>query len=327
MKKKKIFKRILIALLLFVVIGSFITIYITGTTVFENSMQMVTNETATHEKTLNHIKNNGFDVQAFIEQYQFEQVSIPSTFESHQIPADYITIEGDRNKPTVVMAHGLGGDRAGVYPVAEFFLKNGFNVFAYDQRSSGCNTAPYTTFGYLESNDLTDCVNYIRSEIGENMIGVWGTSFGGATVGIFLGSDVANKEVSFGILDCPLSNMKSMLSRSMAQMGENVPVNFLLFCGNLTTKIRLGFDYTDADARNHICRTEVPVLIIGTKIDNVTPFEMAQELLNAVPHQKKKLFSVEDSRHAAVFYDHTQEYENAVLEFLRDYTTIQILSE
>lgn len=66
------------------------------------------------------------------------------------------------------------------------FLENGYNVVSYDQRSSGENRAQYTTFGYLESDDLADCVEYLKDNINDNnKIGIWGTSYGGATVGIY----------------------------------------------------------------------------------------------------------------------------------------------
>ena len=64
------------------------------------------------------------------------------TFDEHIIPADYITIDGDKNTDTIVMVHGLGGSRWTNYPIAAMFLENGYNVISYDQRSSGENTLP-----------------------------------------------------------------------------------------------------------------------------------------------------------------------------------------
>lgn len=51
--------------------------------------------------------------------YTIEKVEITSTFDEHMIPADYIYAlgeEGDKNNPTVILVHGLGGNRYTNYP-------------------------------------------------------------------------------------------------------------------------------------------------------------------------------------------------------------------
>ena len=93
------------------------------------------------------------------------------------IPADYIYAlgeEGDKNNPTVILVHGLGGNRYTNYPLAEMFLQKGYNVLTYDQRSSNENTAQYTTFGYWEKYDLIDYIDYVYSHAPEQVIGIWG---------------------------------------------------------------------------------------------------------------------------------------------------------
>lgn len=82
---------------------------------------------------------------------------------------------------TVILVHGLGGNRYSNYPIAEFFLIKGYNIITYDQRSTNENTAKYTTFGYKEKYDLIDWVNYIDEQAPGRKIGIWGASYGGAT--------------------------------------------------------------------------------------------------------------------------------------------------
>ena len=74
----------------------------------------------------------------------------------------------------------------------------------YDQRSSNENTAQYTTFGYWEKYDLIDYIDYVHSYAPEHVIGVWGTSFGGATAGLAMGEKDVERKVDFLILDCPV---------------------------------------------------------------------------------------------------------------------------
>ena len=168
MEKKKTLKIIGITLGIIIVIGIIGTCYYTGISVFNGSMQMVDNESTGIEKAKAFFKNIDFDLAEFQSKYKIETVQIESSLDGHTIPADYITVNGDKNADTVIIVHGLGGSRWTIYPIADMFLENGYNVVSYDQRSSGENTAQYTTFGYLESDDLADCVEYLKVHINDS---------------------------------------------------------------------------------------------------------------------------------------------------------------
>lgn len=98
---------------------------------------------------------------------------------------------------TIILVHGLGGSRYSNYPFAEMFLQKGYNVLTYDQRSSNENTAQYTTFGYWEKYDLIDYVDYVYTYASEQEIGIWATSFGGATAGLAMGEQGIEKKLIF----------------------------------------------------------------------------------------------------------------------------------
>lgn len=316
-RMKKRTKFICVFIVISILVGIIPTAYFTADGVFKGSMQMVNNEGTSIEIGEKHIYKMGFNLVAFETAYNIETIQITSSLDGHMIPADYITINGEKNKDTVVMVHGMGGNRLTVYPMAKMFLENGYNVIAYDQRSSGENTARYTTYGYWESRDLADYVTYANEFIEDDKkLGVWGVSFGGATVGIYLGVEEANEKVDFAILDCPISEMKYLLSTEMEQMNMILPVSFMMSLGSLMTKARLGFSYADVDVNQYIAKTSVPILIINSKIDEVTPFFMGEDLYNSITHESKQLFTVEDSDHANVFYDYPKDYESHVMGFI-----------
>ena len=159
--------KFLIVILIILAVGIAGTGFYAGTQVFDVSVQMVTNKTTTLESGYDYLKAIQFDISSFQQSYQIERIEIDSTFDGHIIPADYITSR-DPNSDTVILVHGMGGNRVSVYPQAEMFLRNGYNVLTYDQRSSGENTAQYTTYGYLESKDLIDCIRFIDAQIDES---------------------------------------------------------------------------------------------------------------------------------------------------------------
>ena len=113
---------VIVILLLFVGMSYFI-----GTQVFMGSTQLVTCEDTSKVKDSFWEKYN-MDYDVFCSTYTIEKVEITSTFDEHMIPADYIYAlgeEGDKNNPTVILVHGLGGNRYTNYPfliVSVYFL-------------------------------------------------------------------------------------------------------------------------------------------------------------------------------------------------------------
>ncbi|MCF6463763.1 alpha/beta hydrolase, partial [Clostridium sp. Cult1] len=58
--------------------------------------------------------------------------------------------------------------------------------------------------------------------------------------------------------------------------------------------------------------------IINSRADEITPYFMGQDIYNSVKHNNKKIFTVEYSAHAEIYFDYPNEYEANVLEFIKD---------
>lgn len=305
---------VIVILLLFVGMSYFI-----GTQVFMGSTQLVTCEDTSKVKDSFWERYN-MDYDVFCSTYTIEKVEITSTFDEHMIPADYIYAlgeEGDKNNPTVILVHGLGGNRYTNYPLAEMFLQKGYNVLTYDQRSSNENTAQYTTFGYWEKYDLIDYIDYVYSHAPEQVIGIWGTSFGGATAGLAMGDKDVENKVDFLILDCPVSDMKWMVEEEMRKMDIGLPISYMTFCGNIINKMELGFSYDDTNVCDKIADIEIPVLVINSEADTLTPQFMGQEIYDSIKNEEiKMIWTVTDSEHTEMWLDYNQEYREKVQELL-----------
>lgn len=264
------------------------------------------------------LEKHGFDVEAFEKTYHAEEVEIPSSFDEHQIPANYLTVDGTRGRNTVVMTHGLNGNRLTAYPVAAMFLRQGYNVLTYDQRESGESEASYMTCGYWESRDFQDCVEYVRNRAGQDVrIGAWGSSIGGATIGFYLGTEHARNHLSFAVLDCPMASMRES-AVFLLRGAKWIPMGFKLEMGDLATKLRLGFGYEQADVRDYVRTTTVPVLIFNSRADRVTPYDMGRDLFRAMRNNEKALATVEDSGHTDIYWDYPGYYENTMREFINE---------
>lgn len=307
---------VLIVFILFIGLSGFI-----GLQVFSGSTQLTTNE-KTKDVPGDFWEKRGLDYKSFCSTYKVEKIEITSSFGEHIIPGDYIYSQDSNNSKdhkTVILIHGLGGNRYTNYPMAEFFLEEGFNVITYDQRSSNENTAQYTTFGYWEKYDLIDWVNYVEEQAPGQIVGVWGESFGGATAGLALGYEDVDEKVDFLILDCPISSMEWMIEQEMKSMDVGIPVSYMTLCGNIVNKIKLGFFYQDADVAKAMKNVKTPVLIINSKQDKVTPYFMGKDIYDAISGGNKELWTVEDSGHCEMWTDHKFEYRYRVENFLAKY--------
>jgi len=83
--------------------------------------------------------------------------------------------------PTVILTHGMGGNRLDLMPAASLLIEDGFGVLMYDMRAHGRSTGNMGTWGWLEVNDLNGAVDYLleRQDVLPYQIGALGFSLGG----------------------------------------------------------------------------------------------------------------------------------------------------
>lgn len=309
-KKKKILLAAVVLLVLLFLGGS----YYMGTLIVDGSTQLVTNED-TKDVSDTFWETYGVSYDNFCSTYDITPLSLTSSFDGHTIPGEYISARS-RSKNTVILVHGLGGNRYTNYPVASFFLECGYNVITYDQRSSGENTAEKTTFGYWEKYDVIDCIAYAKEHTDTEILGIWGSSFGGATAAQAAAYEDTQDDLDFLILDCPVSSMEWMVEEEMRQMDMGIPLSYLMWCGDTVNRIKLGFSYKDADSARAAEKIRIPTLVVNSEIDDVTPFFMGKEIYDHLSSEKKELFTVPDSRHADVWLDHNVDYVKKILSLL-----------
>lgn len=289
--------------------------YYLGTATFQGITHLSDHEKTRIDAENAYLKEIGFDQKAFEAAYAHETVVLDVNGPAvHQVTADYFILDADRNRDTVVMAHGMGGNRQTVYPNAEMFLKMGFNVLAYDQRNSGENTADTNTFGYWESRDLAAFAHYAKEQTdGSKLIGVWGISFGATTVGVYLGSAEANQLADFAVMESPFADSRELTVLFMSQMDfGGIPVQWLLNLGELFLKYKLGFTFEDVYVPAAAAKAGMPVLVILSKGDTVIPKAMTDPIVAAVPAENRLVFEVDDSEHTEIYSQHQAEYEEAI---------------
>ena len=145
---------------------------------------------------------------------------------------------------------------------------------------------------------------------------IWNSCKSIPTVGVYLENEEANKEIDFAVLDSPLGSMKYMIETGVHELGLSLPAEFMTFCGNIVTKIRLGFWYDDAEVADKIKNTNVPILVINSKADSLTPYFMGKEIYDAILEENKSILTVEDSEHVSILGSYPNEYENSIKQII-----------
>ncbi|WP_455716798.1 alpha/beta hydrolase [Anaerosporobacter sp.] len=260
---------------------------------------------------------NDDTLKPFQEKYQVEEVEIPSSLDGHKIPADYIIVDGDKNRDTIIFVHGQGGTRRSNLGIANYFLEMGFNVLTFDLRNSGENKAPLTTFGALEKYDLLDCIEYIDKQIeSDQKIIISGASYGGSVVANTLGTDIANEKVDAAILDCPVASMEMILNVRMLQYVSPENLDYTYECCDKFMDYMYGFTMKDADGVQSMSKNTIPTLLITSEADNVVPKENAEALYNTIPGDKKYLKVFKDVAHVDAINAETDTYLQLVKDLL-----------
>jgi uncharacterized protein len=100
---------------------------------------------------------------------------------------------GERRRPCVVMAHGVGGTRdSGLLPFAEAFAGAGLDVLLFDYRNFGDSTGEPRQYGLpaRHREDYVAAVAYARTLEGvdPDRIVLWGTSWSGGHI-VYVAAD------------------------------------------------------------------------------------------------------------------------------------------
>ncbi len=218
-------------------------------------------------------------------------------------------IPTDNAHATVVLLHGIRGNRRDMLQRARLLYEAGYSTVTIDFQAHGESPGENITVGFLEKHDVRAAVAFARKMNPNHRIGIVGYSLGGAAALLAspLEIDAAVLEAVYPTLDEAVNNRIAMRLGSLSHVLTPV----------LTWQLplRLGISSSELRPIDHIAQLDCPVLVAGGDIDKHTPLEETRRLFDSAAWPKK-LVIFQDTHHTDFLKHDREKYKREVLSFL-----------
>jgi pimeloyl-ACP methyl ester carboxylesterase len=220
---------------------------------------------------------------------------------------------GKPGQGTVLLLHGLRGDRREMLSRAEFLRARGYSVLLIDFQAHGESRGSQTTFGDLESRDVTAAIQYLHHKLPGEPVAVIGVSLGAAAFVLAEGRPA----VAAVVLEQMYPTIQQAVAgRARQHLGPLGPVFAPLLMLQIQSRLKIPANRLRPIDR--MGQIGAPVLIVNGTQDSYTPIEDARAAL-AAASDPKELWAVEGAGHVNVYAFAKAQYEQRVGDFLGRY--------
>ena len=219
-------------------------------------------------------------------------------------------IEGDSTE-CVVLAPGKGQSRWKLIDYIPFLHEAGYNLLLFDPQGRGKSEGEKWGFGYFESQDIVNAINYLEANHEVENIGLLGRS-AGATASII--AALESQEVKAVVADSPFASIK-LASESYGGYEDNPLFDLLFPLYGLGANQTLDTDIIGrTDLTKRIDGLQAPVFFIHGRADQVV-LPKNSEILYKSKSGKKELWMPEGVGHVGGFEERPEEYKIKVVDF------------
>ena len=324
----KIFKRIIITIIIFIIliitatiaIGNYFVNYAIarsgngGDRKIKNENTVVEVSTEA-ENTIDKNKEEAEEkAQEWSKQVESKSVDIKAN--------DGVTLRGNEyinNNETnnwIIVLHGYRSTPKSVLPIGQKFYENGYNVLVPSMRGCDESDGQYIGMGWLDKEDLKNWISLITEENPKANIILHGSSMGAATV-IMTSGDELPSNVKAIIEDSGYTSVWDIFA-SEAKARFNLPAFPVLNMFEIVANFRAGYDIKQASALEQVKKSKTPILFIHGTEDDFVPEYMCEKLYDAATCEKDKLI-IEGAGHCESKYKESEKYYNKVFEFANKY--------
>ena len=221
------------------------------------------------------------------------------------------SVKADNARGTVIIFHGFSGNKSTMLDKSDEFLKLGYNTFLVDFMGSGGSEGNQTTIGFQEAEEVKTCYDYL-AESGEKKIFLFGTSMG--AVAILKALNDHNLDPAAIIIECPFGSMYQTTCARFKSL--NIPTfpmaALLVFWGGIENGF-WAYSFRPAEYAKAI---RCPALLLyGGKDEKVSRQEIDEIFENM--NCKKQLRTYPLAGHENYLKKYREQWKEDILSFLR----------
>ncbi|MES1218285.1 MAG: alpha/beta fold hydrolase [Bacteroidota bacterium] len=217
------------------------------------------------------------------------------------------------SKGTVILFHGMGGNKSYLLQEASEFRYLGYNLMMVDFRGHGNSQGNTTTIGFKEAEEVKLAYDYIQQR-GEKNIFLFGVSMGAVVIAkAFTDYNIHPSAV---ILEMPISSLQSYLesrSRVMGFPGE--PFGFLV---TGWVGIEQGYNGFRHKPSEYVKKINCPVLLQWGSHDPYVSESQTQTIFQNIPSTNKKLVIYDNADHQSLLGYDPEKWRQEVRAFIQD---------
>ncbi|CAH0207394.1 2-succinyl-6-hydroxy-2, 4-cyclohexadiene-1-carboxylate synthase [Peribacillus simplex] len=215
-----------------------------------------------------------------------------------------------------IIVHGYTGNNTQMIRWVRNFHGNGYNVLAPDLRGHGRSEGDYIGMGWDDWKDMLLWIKQITDKDPQADIALFGISMGGATVMMTSGEKLPSN-VKVIIEDCGYSSVMDVFTYQLDDL-FGLPKFPVMNAANTVTKLRAGYDLTEASAVKQVLKSKKPMLFIHGEDDSFVPYSMLDDVYNAANVDKEKLI-ISGAGHGEAELVDPEKYWNKVWGFVDKY--------
>lgn len=221
---------------------------------------------------------------------------------------------GDRDRPAVIIVHGLGDTLESYQEHAQPFLDRGHTVLLPDLRGHGGSEGKYTTLGGHESEDVRAAMRYLEAEkLAEDGFVLMGHSMGAVAVLLAAADLTVLRAV---IAEAPYDSYRNTVTHHaqiLFGLPSWVPIIPLSVQG---AEWLAGFDADAIDAVAAASRIQAPLLAIVDGDDRRMPEAVVRRIVDAHPGPHR-IWVASGVDHVGAIY--SPDWKTVVLRFLDEH--------
>ncbi len=213
----------------------------------------------------------------------------------------------------LLICHGYRMAKERMIGFASLFPND--NILLFDHRAHGQSEGNRTTIGFEEKKDVRAALKVLQNHEHTKGLPICGIGVSMGAVSL-LGAATECDAFKGIVLDSPFKRLDEQARRTFVRRFK-IPIIPFEALSRILFEYLMQFSLSEVNSLNWAERLKVPVFLIHSVQDHVASINDTKELYEKIPG-KKELWIVNESGHARIFNDCSQEYQQRVETFFAE---------